>query len=249
MELHDSRYFRGQGPLYIADRDPVTGLPTGFTFVGDVTSVELNPEVERFEVKENVSGKGAVGASGIKSVKYAVQMVLRSIKPAHLKMALQGALTVKAAGNVVDEVHKAYDDKFIRLLHTNVSTVVVTNNAGSVTYVADTDYKVHAAEGLIEVIAAGAMVEGADHKIDYAYAAQQHLTVNPTNSYKVLMFAGKNTADSDKQTRCEAYKVQFDPAALDLITDETAEIELSGVVLLDTLRTAGDQLFSWKVQD
>jgi len=101
----------------------------------------------------------------------------------------------KASASVSNEVHTAYRDKFIRLQHTKVSTVVVTNVAGTTTYVAGTDYVLYAAEGMIEILPA-AITE-----------------------------------------------------ALAMITDEHAEMAITGQLLLDKLRAQGDQYYSWKIEE
>jgi len=248
-EQFDSIYFRGQGPLMIADRD-ANGKPMGMEFVGDLESVSLTPNVERFEVIENTSGAGAIGSSGVKRTSYGVSIGFRSVKPSHLKLALQGALTSKAAGSVTNEVHTAYLDKFTPLEHTNVSSVVVTGAGGTPTYVENTDYIVHADEGLIEFISGGTITDGTAVEIDYSYAAQQHVKVAPQNKDKFLVFNGINTANNDKRVRVELYKVQLDPGALDnMISDEPGPMTINGVLLLDTQRAAGDQLYSVKAQD
>ncbi len=247
-EQFDSRYFRGQGPLFIGGRD-ANGNPTGLIFVGDLSSAELSPNVERGEVIENVTGAGAVAASYLKRTGYAITIAMRSIKPAHLAEALHAAVTVKAASSVTDEAHTAYLDKFTPLEHNKVSSVVVTGSGGTPTYVLDTDYVVQADEGLIEFISGGTIGDATAVEIDYSYAAQNHMKVAPNNLDRYLVFAGKNTADNDKMTRCEMYKIKLDPSVLSLITDENADMPITGTLMLDTARTAGDQFYSWKTED
>ncbi len=248
-EQFDSVYFRGQGPLMIGGRD-ANGKPTGLEFVGDLESVSLTPNIERFETIENTSGSGAIGASGVKRTSYSISIGFRSVKPSHLKLALQGALTAKSAGTVTNEAHTAYLDKFTPLDHTNISSVVVTGVGGTPTYVENTDYVVHAAEGLIEFISGGTITDATPVEIDYSYAAQQHVKVAPQNADKFLVFNGINTANNDKRVRVELYKVQIDPGALDnLISDEPGPMTINGVLLLDTARAAGDQLYSVKAED
>ena len=248
MEQFDSRYFRGQGPLFIAQRD-AAGVPTGFVFVGDLGEASLTPNVDRVEIRENVSGISAVANSFIRGVQYDLTLRMRSIRRDHLAQALQGAATAKTAASVTDEAHTGYHDKFIALDHNKVSAVVVTDSTGVTTYTAGTDYVLQADEGLVEILSTGTITDGQALLIDYSYAAQSHVQVAPTNQEFYLMFAGINTADNDKQTRCELYKVTLDPSVLSLITDEHAEMPLSGRVLLDTLRPSGDQLYSWKIED
>lgn len=249
MEQFDSKYFRGQGPLFIAGRNAITGAPEGLIFVGDLASVEMTPQVDRWEVRENVSGKNAIGASGVRGLSYSLTIGMRSIKPDHLAIALGADNTAKTANSVTDELHTVYLGKMSLLEHNKVTNVLITGSGGTPTYVEDTDYVVHADEGLIEWLTGGSVTEALAVEIDYDYAAQHHLAVNPANADKYIVFAGINNADNDKQTRVELYKAQLDPSARSLITDEPTDAPLSGVVLLDTLRPEGDQLYSWKTED
>ena len=247
-EQFDSKYFRGQGKLYIGDRNATTGAPEGLVFVGDVASVELTPNVERGEVIENVTGQGGIGASWLKRASYQLSITMRSIRSDHLALALQGAVTTKAAGSVTNEAATVRLGKASPLAHTNVSTVVVTGVGGAPTYVAGTDYVVHAAEGIIEWLTGGTVTDGLAVEIDYAYAAQDHVGSSPGNLDKYIVFAGINTADNDKQTRCEIYKCKLDPSVPSLVTDNESEMKIDGVIQTDTLRAAGDQFFAWKIE-
>lgn len=251
METFESRYFRGQGALFIGDRD-AAGNPVGLTFVGDLTTATLTPQIERDEVIENVTGSGGVGASWLRASQFQVALTMRSIRPAHFAAALQGTLTEKAAGDVSDEEHVAKIGKFSRLQHTNVTNVVVTEDTEDTpaTYVAGVDYKVHAAEGLIEWLSeAGATIaDDIAVVIDYDYGAQYHVTAAPNNLSRYLVFAGKNSADDDKQTRCEMYRVKLDPGSMPMISESAGEMTINGVLETDSARPAGDQFFSWKVQ-
>jgi len=247
MEQFDSVYFSGQGPLFIGSRD-AAGNPAGLVFVGDLSEASLTPSVETAEVVENVSGQGAIGNSFTKKVEYQLSITMRSVKPEHLALALQGAVTTKIAGSVTDEAHKGYLGKMIPLDNPKISTVVVTNAAATTTYVVATDYIVHADEGLIEIVSTGSITEAEDLLIDYAYASQDHVKVAPANAEKYLVFSGMNRANNNKQTRCEIYKVKLDPGVLGLIQEDQAEMPITGRILIDSLRTAGDQLYSWKIE-
>ena len=248
-EQFESRYFRGQGKLLFGDKDDATGKPTGLIFVGDMSTAELSPNMERGKVIENVSGAGAVGASYLKRTEYGLTINMRSIKAAHLAEALHATVTAKAAASVTDETHQAYLDKMTPLEHNKVSSVVITGVSGTPTYVLDTDYVVHADEGLVEFISGGTITDDTAVEIDYDYAAQKHVKVLPHNLDKYLVFAGVNSADNDKQTRCEMYKVKLDPSVLSMITDDSTDMPITGVLQLDALRPAGDQFYSWKLED
>lgn len=248
-EQFETRYYRGQGKIFIGDRD-AAGKAINLLFIGDITDAELTPDIQRQEIIENVTGTGQVGASWVTSQKYNFRMTAKSVKHAHLASHLQASNTAKTSASVTDEAHTVKLGGFSALAHPKVSAVTVTGTGGTPTYVADTDYKLHAAEGMIEWLSGGTVTDALAVLVDYTHAAQHHMKVNPAQVSKYLVFAGKNSADSDKQTRCEIYKIKFDPGALGLIQSQSgAEITMSGVVEVDGLRAAGDQLFSWKTED
>ena len=225
------------------------GEPTGLTFVGDISSAELSPNIETSEVVENVTGSNGIGSTFTKRTEYQFTANLRSVKHDHLAIAIQGSDTAKAGASVTDEAHICYLDKFTRLQHTKISAVTITGAGGSPTYVANTDYKVHADEGLIEFLSGGTITDALAVLIDYTYAAQHHIKAAPANQDLYMVFAGMNRADNNKQTRCEIYKMKLDPGVLGLIQAEHAEIPITGRIQLDSLRAAGDQFYSWKTED
>lgn len=248
-EQFDFIFWRGQGPLLLSPRDS-SGNPTGFVFVGDVESVEGQPNVSRRNIKENVSGQRNTAASFITEQETAITINLKSAKPAHLAEVLQADLTTKTAASVTDEAVTASLDKFIQLAHIKVTSVVVTDSTGTTTYVADTDYVLHADEGFIEPQSTGSISEAEALLVDYDYAAQKHLAANPANTELYASFPGINTTNNDKRGRCEIYRLQIDPGFLSLIQqDQEASISVNAVMLVDSLRAAGDRLYGWKFED
>lgn len=243
-----SRYFSGQGPVFIGQRD-ASGNPINLQFIGDISTAELTPAVENAEIVENVSGSGGIGAQFNRSTKYDFSLTLRSIKPEHAKIALQGNNTVIASGSVTNQAHTAKLGGFNVLQHVKVSSVVVTNTAGTTTYVAGTDYVLHADKGLIEILSTGTITADQIIHVDYTYAAQHKITAAPTNQDLYLVFAGVNRADNNKQTRCEIYKLNLSATAYGFIQDGFLEAPITGTVLIDSLRASGDQFFSWKTED
>ena len=249
MEQFDSIYWRGQGPLMLSARD-ASGNPTGFVFVGDVESIEGQPNISRRNIKENVSGQRNTAASFITEQDTAITINLKSAKPAHLAEMLQADLTTKTAASVTDEAVTASLDKFIQLAHVKVSSVVVTDSTAVTTYVANTDYVLHGDEGFIEILSTGSISEAEALLVDYDYAAQKHLAANPANTELYASFPGINTTNNDKRGRCEIYRLQIDPGFLGLIQqDQEASIPVNAVMLVDSLRTAGDRLYGWKFED
>lgn len=248
MEQFDSKYFMGQGSCYLGSRD-AAGKPINLIYAGDLEQASLQPNITKVQVREHRTGQRRVAAAGLTGVAYQLSVGFKSMKPEHAAVWMQGGLAVKPGTTVTDESHVASAGGFIPLLHAKVSAVTVTNVGATVTYVADTDYIVHADSGLIEVLSAGSIADASTVLIDYTYAAQSHISVDPSNIYRYLVFAGVNTLDNDKQTRVEVYKLQLDPSVMDLIQDDREGVATAaGEVLHDDLRPAGDQLFKWIVE-
>ncbi len=242
-EQFDSIYWRGQGPMMIAARN-TDGSPMGFEFVGDVESVEGSPSISRHPIIENVSGQRTEIDSFITEQSTDLTINFKSVKPSHLARVLQADLTTKASGSVSSVDYTGYQGKFIQLAHLKVSNVVVTGATLT------TDYLVHAAAGLIEVVDGGGWTDATTKAISYDYAAQKELKANPQNQEVTLGFMGMNTANSDKRGRCTIYKATIDPAFLSLIQADTeGSLSVNCKMLVDDLRPTGDRLYNWDFED
>lgn len=250
MENFESIYWRGQGPAFLAARDATTGAPLGFEFLGDIETIEGTPSVSNHKVKENVTGNRLTAATFALDSEYPITINFKSVKPSQLAKALQADMTVKASGSVTDEAVTGYHDKFLKLAHVKVSTVVVTDSGGSTTYVAGTDYVLYADEGMIEILSTGSITDAQALLVDYDYAAQKHLKANPGNTEYTLVFPGINTANNNKRGRCTVHRIKIDPAFLSLIQGDTeASQAVNAEMLADTGRATGDQLYSWEFED
>ncbi len=248
-EQFDSIYWRGQGPAFLAPRDS-SGNPLGFTFLGDIESIEGNPNVSNYKVKENVSGSRLTAATFPIDIEYLITINFKSAKAEHLAQALQADITVKVAGSVTDEAVTAYDDKFSKLAYAKVSSVVVQDATDTTTYTANTDYVIYGDEGMIEILSAGSISDEDVLHIDYDYAAQKHISANPSNTEYMLVFPGINTANSDKRGRCTIFKLSIDPAFLSLIQQDTeGSLSVNAEMLADSLRSSGNQLYQWEFED
>ena len=251
MEQFDTQYWSGQGPCFLADRD-ANGDPDGLEFIGDISSVGLGANVQRTDVHENVSGGRNVGASFVGQTEYPVTINMKSIKPEHLARAAGMKLTVRAAGSVTDESVKGYHDKFTKLDHVKLSSVVVTSDPAGTTYVEDTDYKVYADEGMIEILSTGSIGDGDSLLVDYDYAGQKRLSGNYQNKDRVFVAPTMNRARDNKRGRLTLHKLNLDPGFLDSLIqdgDTEANVPLNGKLILDTTKPAGDQLFFFDLED
>lgn len=245
-ELFETRYFNGQGALFMGFRDETVSpaIPTGLDFVGDIVSAEMTPQMERVEVIENVTGQAGVGAAWNTARKYQLTIVFRSLKPEHLARIAHGEVTVNAGGSVTGETHTAYQGKFVFLAHQNISAVTVTG--ATVT----TDYIIHADKGALEIVTGGGIADEEVITVAYTYAAEKTVKISPHNQNFWFVFSGLNRADDDKRVRCTIYKCKLDPGTMGFIqTNQEGQMSVTGTVLLDSSRPAGDQFFSWVIAD
>lgn len=248
-ELFDSNYFSGQGPVFIGSY--AQGL-SALEFIGDVSQVEFPANVSRTDIIENVTGNRNIAASFRNQIEYPLTLSMKSVKPAHLARAIGGAVTAKVAGSAVDEAVTGYHDKFLNLANVKISNLVLTDAAtGLTTYIAGTDYVLHADEGMVEILSTGSITDGESLLANYDYAAQSHVLVNPTDEDLVLVCPSINRANSGKRGRLTLYKINLDPGSVAAIVDGDTEgaATISGKVLLDTTRPANDQLYRWEMED
>lgn len=248
-EQFDTIYWRGQGPAFLAERDS-NGNALGLEFVGDIDTIEGSANISNVKVKENVSGQRLTAAVFNTDSEYPITINFKSAKPEHLARALQADLTIKAAGSVTDEAVTGHLGKFLKLAHVKCSNLVLTNDAGSVTYVEGTDYVFYGDEGMVEILSTGSITDGQALLADYDYAAQKHISANPSNKDYMLVFPGINTANNDKRGRCTVFKLKIDPAFLSLIQqDSEGALSVNAEMQADTLRQAGNQLYQWEYED
>ena len=118
----------------------------------------------------------------------------------------------------------------------SVSAVTVKANSTSLTL--NTDYKLDATTGRIEILSIANMGSTGSLNVDYTAAAYESVIMfKDANKERALRFEGLNTADSERPVQIELYRIIFDPAGnLDVINDELAQFEIEGSVLVDTTR-------------
>jgi hypothetical protein len=125
------------------------------------------------------------------------------VSPKALAMGLQGSSSAfsQGAGAVTDEVVTAYKGAYVDLAFRNLASspaVVVTNSAGTTTYVLDTDYSVDYVSGQLYIVPGGAIADAQSLKVDYSYAAVSGDKVvggTEPNVRGLLRLKGKNLFD------------------------------------------------------
>ena len=240
-----NEYFSGQGALLIGERDSL-GKPAGLREVGNVSALSIGVETSTFEHKESCSGVRGIDLEIVQEINVSMAMTIESMTRENLELALYGASSSVAAGSVTNEVITGYHDLWVPLANIKVSAVVVTNVAGTTTYVLGTDYLLNLDAGTIKVLSLGSITASQTLHVDYSFALQSDVqgVTSGTPPIKYVRFEGLNTADTNKPVIIDVYKVSFQPlATLDLITDEITQMEIEAKVLSDALQTGTSKYF------
>lgn len=240
-------YYSGQGSFLIAQR--VSGLPTGFINVGNVSKATVEISVDKFEHKESESGQRLLDLTIVKEKKGKLNLTIDNLSMDNLALALYGSYATVTGATVTSEDLVGYLGKMTPLAKPDVSAVTITNSAGSTTYTAGTDYILDAKFGTITVPAAGSAITNAQAlKANYTFATHTKMDSFTTGSApeRWVRFQGLNTADGS-HVLLDFFRARFDPlTGYDLINDELAVPTMTADLLADTTKTSGSQFFTEK---
>lgn len=213
LNTHTNQYVFGRGRIFI-------GIYSGDTtrsnrrFIGNCPGFTLAVESEKFEHFSSTSGIQTKDLTVTKSVNFNAQVTCDDIQQENLALFLggtSGTLT-QSANPVANEaivVQKGYHYQ-LGLVGSNdvgvreVTNVVVTNVAGSTTYVLDTDYALDADSGMIFIISAGAITNGQTIHVDYMSAAGARTLVESGTGGAIdaeLWFVADNAAGDNRDLR------------------------------------------------
>ena len=232
-------YFYGQGRVSVAVRDPSTGVPGPFRWVGDVSAFSVKLTTTQVEHKESFSGQRALVVSFPNEKAANVDMTLHQIDPDNLSLVLYGATTSTATGTATAESLGATvaDGDEIYLANPGVSALVITDSTGSpLTLVAGTDYTLEPNFGRVTILNIGTYVQ--PFKAAYSYAARKAVGLFTTGQPSLaLRYEGINLAEGNAPTLVELYKVApgvVQELALITTGNDVAGLAIAGGVLLDS---------------
>lgn len=243
-------YYSGQGSLYIAERDAVTGAAKGFVGVGNVPELSIDIETTDFTHRESESGQRLEDLVITQEKSGTATFTMENVSQDNLAVALWGATAAITGDAVVDESVKGYIGKKSALAFPDVSSVTVDHISGTPTYVADTDYRLDAKNGTIEILEGGAITEAQELHVSYTYAASKKLDAFTLVAApeRFLRFEGLNTVDASRVI-VNAFRFRFNPlTGYALINEEIAQPEVVGQLLSDPFRLTGSKFFEqWNV--
>lgn len=228
-----ARAFLGAGSLYLARQ------------VGSVWEDYAGPyECSKFEIKPNVELKEKVSKSrdGYGQVIETVALQqpadltveLSEVNKESLAIALLGTVTAlsQASGTIANEAITAKLDKWVPLSKQNFSgPLVVTNVAGSTTYVLGVDYLENRQLGWVKALPGGAITEALGLHVDGAYAAISGSKIDGATQAQLrvrMKLDGKNFADDLPCIVTVHEAVIAADAAFDFLSDDFATVTMPG---------------------
>lgn len=209
LNTHTNNYVFGRGQLFL--NLYAAGVFEGRRFIGNCPSFNLSVESEIFEHVSSTSGIQTTDLKVTKSTKFSGQIVCDDMQPENMALFLVGsqATLSQVATPVTNEaivVNKGFHFQ-LGLTVSNkvgirdVSSVVVTNVAGSTTYVLDTDYKLDADSGMIYIISGGAIINGQTIHVDYTPTAgsRPYIQSGDSGSLQGEIFFVSDNANGDNR--------------------------------------------------
>lgn len=249
-----NNYYSGQGSLYVAKRNSLTGKPEGFLAVGNVPELTINIETTKFEHKESESGARLIDLTLITEKKGLFEFTLENLSLDNLALGLWGTKATVAGGTIAAGAEEivipmgSTAGMRFPLAHPNVTALTVTGPGGTPTHALGTDYEVDAKNGVIIIkggIVTGAASAASSIEVGYTYAGYVKMDAftDSTPPERWLRFEGLNTVDG-KSVIIDMFKAQFEPlTGYALINEELGSVSMKGNVLADALQTVGSQFF------
>jgi hypothetical protein len=230
--------YLGSGKIYAR----VAGTATGRLELGNASKLELEVKEDKQKLKDYTKQGGGTYASVARVDTVTLKMTLHDLNKTNVARAVFGSEASVTGAAVLDEVVTAYTGAICPLAHPAPTAVVVTNFAGTTTYVENTDYEVR--PGGIFILAGGAIAAaitaaGATPvllKVDYSFAGYNKVEALTSGSQTLeLFFEGLNEANSGKPVLVDVWRAQLSPTkALSLLGDKFADLEVEAEVLKDS---------------
>lgn len=227
--------FLGAGDVYF-DRLDEAGLSTGIVFLFDAKQFAITHPSE--DVDRILRGRDNYGQLG-DSVKIqqpaTIEITGDEISPAVLAVALLGEVSTpsQVMGTVTEAVFTPKHDVWVPLPHQyiNAAGFVLTNTAGTTTYVENTDYNVNRRLGWVMALSTGAIANNVAGEVSYGYAAATGKLIaggsRPTVRGRLIL-DGKNLA-TQRDAVCDVDLATLAPTeAVDFASVEYVSVTLAG---------------------
>lgn len=227
--MYQATPFIGSGEIYINGRD--VGNASDFTI--------QTPKIDTKELKSmRRDSYGNIVKSVPISFSQSLKFTLTDIDKDNLILAMygEGSVISQTAGSVTDEVVTVIKGRWVPLARRKIKSspaVVVTDSAGTTTYVNGTDYNIDYESGRILALDAGSISNG-DVKVDYSYDAYTGYKVDANRQQLIeaeLRFVGRDIA-MGRNVEVVVYKVSIQPnSEVDLLSTDFIKLGFVGDIL------------------
>lgn len=249
-----SNYSLGKGIVYF-DRFDSAGASTGELDLGNAPVFSLTPAVEVMAHYESRSGIKDKDREVETSLGYTFKISLDEYSKENIMLALRGdamAYTTQSDDTATDEGVVARLDRWVKLAYRKLLStgIVVTNQGGTVTYTAGTDYEVDLGTGRIKAITGGAISDGATILVDYSYQAASYPTIyaGARTVEGLLRFVGDPAIGPAYEVEVWHVKLKCE-SEIGFITDDWGRFEFSAEVLKDAANHPSNPWFNVIAKD
>ncbi len=233
MALSTAQGFIGAGDVLIAPIDSA-GVRGKLVDIGNTTKLAIKPAST---IKEQKSKKrdsyGQVLETAALQEPAELSVTLETVNREGLRYAFMGedAAYTQASGTISNEAAVARLDGWVQLSKEEISSVVITNSAGTTTYVLGTDYVLNTRLGMFKAITGGAITDGQALQVDFSHAAFTGAAIRGNVQPQIrayMLLDGVNKVD-DSIGILEVWEVVLTPSSeFDWFKDDFNTIELSG---------------------
>lgn len=229
----------GRGKVYF-DRLDSAGAPTGELFLGNTPTFEITPTPEEIKKYSSATRAADLIASDVIRNALTIRIAGDEFSKENLAMALFGDVSTlsQTGSTVTDElITSVLHDRFYATEYRDLSSVVVTGPSGTPLYDVTDDYIVDAVSGRIYIVPGGAITEGTNIEVDYAYGTIAYNRVRGMNVSSVrglIRFVGDPARGTKFEARIWRASVRAD-GAIGFISDEYASWTLAGDIESDAV--------------
>jgi hypothetical protein len=237
--MSDAQAFLGAGDLYIQRQDPTTQAWGPLHGPFDAEKFAYKPNSEKLEkTSRGKNTYGQVRATVFKPSAPEFMVTLGQANRENLPLALMGTSSdINVAGGTLTaaEVTVTNLGGWIELPWANIKSagLSITNEAGAVTYVRDTDYIINLEMGWLKIIAETGIALNAVLKVTGTYGAITGTKINASTVNQIrarFILDGKNLVDGSPVKATARQVALSSDTEFDMLGENFAEIPLTGSV-------------------
>lgn len=239
----------GKGSLLL-DRLTDAGVSTGFSFVGDVSSLTLSAEKQEAEIYSSSQATAPLLKKATTRLAFNLSATLHEYTKENLQSFLLAeeaakTQTLNNSASVTIAAASVFAGRIYDTGARRITNVVVTQDGTDVLTV-DTDYIVYSEFGVVHLLTTGAARDGVETVIEFDQPAleitQLRLLQQASPVVHLLFLADDaNTDGAGSKDRLECWKCAIAPEGdLNLISDDFGSFQLSMSVQSDATNHPND---------